>query len=50
MRAGAGDTNLAFANINVDPIGWGCDYHPSVATHEAMAELLADELALQLGW
>ena len=50
MRAGAGDTNLAFANINVDPIGWGCDYHPSAATHAAMGELLADELALQLGW
>jgi lysophospholipase L1-like esterase len=50
MRAAAGDTNLAFANVNVDPIGWGCDYHPSVATHEAMAELLADELAMLLGW
>jgi len=50
MRAGAGDTNMAFADVNVDPIGWGCDYHPSVATHAAMAELLADELALHLGW
>lgn len=50
MRAAAGDTNLTTANVNVDPIGWGCDYHPSVATHEAMGELLADELALALGW
>jgi lysophospholipase L1-like esterase len=50
MRMGAGDTNISTANINVDPIGWGCDYHPSVATHQAMGELLADELALALGW
>lgn len=50
MRAAAGDTNIATANINTDPIGWGCDYHPSVATHAVMGELLADELAMQLGW
>ncbi len=50
MRMAAGDTNLTTANVNVDPIGWGCDYHPSVATHQAMGELLADELALALGW
>lgn len=50
MRMAAGDTNLGTANVNVDPIGWGCDYHPSVATHQAMGELLADELALALGW
>jgi lysophospholipase L1-like esterase len=50
MRAAAGDTNIARANINIDQIGWGCDYHPSVATHAVMGELLADELALQLGW
>lgn len=50
MRMAAGDDNVAFANINVDPIGFGCDYHPSVASHAAMADLLVEELATHLGW
>jgi lysophospholipase L1-like esterase len=30
--------------------GYGCDYHPSVATHTKMAERLADEIRRVTGW
>jgi lysophospholipase L1-like esterase len=46
----AGDAELAFADINVDWIGSGCDGHPSLATHAGMAMRLTTELQTQLGW
>ncbi len=49
-RVGAGDTQIAWANINVDWMGSGCDGHPNVVTHEGMGERLAQELARNLGW
>ena len=49
-RSGAGDTQIAWANINVDWVGSGCDGHPSLATHEAMAARLTEELGTHLGW
>ncbi len=50
QRQGAGDTAIAWANINVEWIGSGCDGHPSVATHEGMGARLVEELGTHLGW
>ncbi|MCH9687775.1 MAG: hypothetical protein K0V04_40470 [Deltaproteobacteria bacterium] len=49
-RAAAGDTNMAYANINVPWIGVGCNQHPTVATHEAMAELFREQVQIHMGW
>ncbi len=50
QRHAAGDPQVAFANINVEWIGSGCDGHPNVVTHEAMGARLVEELELHLGW
>lgn len=50
QRNAAGDADVGFANINVEWIGVGCDGHPTIATHEAMAANLAAELQTRLGW
>jgi len=50
QRHADGDLDVAFADINAAPIGSGCDGHPSVATHEAMAANLVDALGAHLGW
>jgi lysophospholipase L1-like esterase len=49
-RQTAGDANVAVFEMNVANDSPGCDYHPSVATHELMAEVLAVELRAHLGW
>ena len=49
-RMAAGDTNVGWANVNVEWIGSGCDGHPNVVTHEAMAARLVEELEARLGW
>jgi hypothetical protein len=49
-RAGAGDTRVRWIDLGAEPIGWGCDYHPSVATHRAMADRLVPILREALGW
>ncbi len=46
----AGDAEVAFADINVQWIGSGCDGHPSLATHAGMAMNLTTELKTQLAW
>ena len=46
----AGDPEVAFADVNVQWIGAGCDGHPSVATHAAMGARLVETLQAQLGW
>jgi lysophospholipase L1-like esterase len=50
QRQAAGDAAIAYADVNVDWIGSGCNGHPSVATHEGMGGRLAEELQLHLGW
>ncbi len=50
QRHMAGDPDVAFADVNVEWIGSGCDGHPSVATHANMGAKLAETLKLQLGW
>lgn len=49
-RQADGDAAIAYANVNVDWIGSGCNGHPTVATHEGMAGRLVEELQLHLGW
>jgi lysophospholipase L1-like esterase len=47
---GAGDKKVKFVDLTTDAVGWGCDWHPSVATHAAMAAKLVAELKADLGW
>lgn len=49
-RNAAGDAAVRFADLRTANIGFGCDYHPSIATHEAMATLLTAVLRVELGW
>jgi len=39
-RAAEGDTRIARVDISVPAEGFGCDWHPSLPTHAAMAERL----------
>jgi len=50
QRNAAGDDDVKWIDLRVDPTGYGCDWHPSVATHEQMAQLLVAELESALGW
>ena len=50
QRQAAGDPDVAYANINVEWIGSGCDGHPNVVTHAGMADRLVQELQEHLGW
>lgn len=49
-RAAAGDVNVRSIDLYVDAVGWGCDWHPSIATHELMGGKLADALRDELNW
>jgi len=52
-RANAGDQNLTlleFGSQDADRDGLGCDYHPSLQTHQKMADKLRAALAADLGW
>jgi lysophospholipase L1-like esterase len=51
-RAGAGDKNLALLEFGTqDPAdGLGCDSHPSLKTHQKMADKLDAALKADLGW
>lgn len=51
-RSEAGDAHvgfLEFAPVSADE-GFGCDYHPSLATHRRMATELVGHLRTALGW
>jgi len=50
QRHADGDAAVAFADVNVEWIGSGCDGHPTVATHAAMGAKLAETLQAQMGW
>ncbi|MEM9457413.1 MAG: SGNH/GDSL hydrolase family protein [Myxococcota bacterium] len=50
QRQAAGDANVAYADINVEWNGMGCDWHPNVVTHAGMADRLVQELQVHLGW
>lgn len=51
-RLESGDTRLSFLEFTPRTFeeGFGCDYHPSLVTHRAMAELLTARLRTLLGW
>jgi lysophospholipase L1-like esterase len=52
-RASAGDENLALLEFGIQNAkldGLGCDYHPSLKTHQRMAEKLQAALKTELGW
>jgi lysophospholipase L1-like esterase len=40
LRRHASDEGLQRIDLHEDPQGWGCDWHPSAATHAAMAARL----------
>lgn len=44
LRRHAGDASLRRIDLHEEPRGWGCDWHPSAATHAAMAERLVPAL------
>lgn len=43
-RQHAGDMDIERIDLHEEPQGWGCDWHPSAATHAAMAERLTPRL------
>ena len=52
-RATAGDANLTLLEFGLqdgNADGLGCDYHPSVKTHQKMADKLQAALKADLGW
>jgi lysophospholipase L1-like esterase len=49
-RVAAGDTRVKFVDLYTPAQGFGCDWHPSIATHAAMAALLETELRADLSW
>jgi lysophospholipase L1-like esterase len=55
-RASAGDQKVATFDLGMQDLGadgtvpTGCDWHPSVADHQRMAEILRQQLATKLGW
>lgn len=49
-RTGAGDRRIAFHAMRVPNANPGCDWHPGLATHAAMARDLKPVLQSTLGW
>lgn len=52
-RAAAGDANLRlleFGSQDQQADGVGCDYHPSLKTHQKMADKMVVALKAELGW
>lgn len=51
-RAAAGDDDVRSFELAPQDAsnGLGCDYHPSIRTHELMADTLSSVLASELGW
>jgi lysophospholipase L1-like esterase len=50
VRAAAGDRDVEVWEMNIANDAPGCDYHPSLATHQKMADALVAELKQRLGW
>ena len=51
-RTQAGDPNVHFVEfpVQTEDNGYGCDYHPSKATHKLMADQLATTVRSTLHW
>ncbi len=50
QRHAMGDLDVAFADVNVQWNGSGCDGHPNLEAHAGMAARLVQELQAHLGW
>ncbi|MEZ4231632.1 MAG: SGNH/GDSL hydrolase family protein [Polyangiaceae bacterium] len=50
QRNGAGDSLVKQVDVSTTSTGFGCDWHPSLATHRAMSERLVTLLKDELGW
>jgi lysophospholipase L1-like esterase len=52
QRVAAGDAGLRTFELAPQDAsnGLGCDYHPSLVTHEIMADVLTATLEIELGW
>lgn len=50
QRNAAGDSRVKQVDISTDSTGFGCDWHPSLATHQAMSQRLVTLLKAELGW
>lgn len=47
----SGAANLRHLGFAIDPAdGWGCDYHPSLTTHQKLGQQLTEALQTELGW
>jgi lysophospholipase L1-like esterase len=46
----AGDEAVEVWEMNIPNDNPGCDYHPGLATHQAMADALVEQLSMWLGW
>jgi lysophospholipase L1-like esterase len=49
-RAQAGDSRVQIVNLATQSGPWGEDWHPTVATHEKMAQELSTSLKSIMGW
>ncbi len=49
-RASAGDTDLLYFEFEPQSAPYGEDWHPTVATHRAMAERLSAFIQQKMGW
>jgi len=50
-RATMGDTKVKLLDLgNEDATMSGCDWHPSAADHQRMADIMAKQLKADLGW
>ncbi len=46
-----GDANVHPVAFDIEPAdGWGCDYHPSKATHQKLGQKLTEVFQQTLGW
>jgi lysophospholipase L1-like esterase len=47
----SGDDNLTHLGFTIETSeGWGCDYHPSAATHQRLGQELAQAMRTAMGW
>jgi lysophospholipase L1-like esterase len=51
-RAAAGDAHVSYFEFDLPrpSEGFGCDFHPSTATHRTMAAALVEEIRARTGW
>jgi lysophospholipase L1-like esterase len=48
--AAKNDPNMEAFSMDFTSTGWGCDYHPSLSTHESMGAALTTKLKSLMSW